>query len=435
MTDADQNKPNGETPNADQHSSVSESAAVNAETPAVPAETPALQAEASTPPAETPASPAEPPAEVTSPDAEIPAASVPPETPASAPEEPAAAPPVRAAKKALLYAAAAIGIGALAGAVIGAISLREMRVIPAPAPVVEEHPGLPRELLDLGSAESTETGLKGHLTTQWTAAPVYSVTIAPGDPAQFEGFAASVNDPPRPLSIKIQLKDRLGFVMCSQDVLLKYQARKPADLEAADSAKDSGKNLKPKKISAKDAERLKTEQDEFDKQQAQEAQREHGRDVFQNKVGQGGQVESISAKGEIPCTMESFERVAAWGFVPNFPTLDEQANLISIQPKAQQAAMRASAEKARRRVVSKSPTEALSFSFEGDDAVVDFDVSGGVLETKAGKTFIIDNNGGQDNTARWQEYPAYFHYRCEQTTSSCVLARSGASVMHAKLKR
>jgi len=67
--------------------------------------------------------------------------------------------------------------------------------------------------------------------------------------------------------------------------------------------------------------------------------------------------------------------------------------------------------------------------------VVEYDVAGGVLETRAGKTFVIDKAAGEDNTALWQEYPAYFHYRCEQTTSSCTLVRAGASVMHAKLKR
>jgi hypothetical protein len=121
--------------------------------------------------------------------------------------------------------------------------------------------------------------------------------------------------------------------------------------------------------------------------------------------------------------------------VPDFPTLDEQAELVSNQPKAQQAAMRVAAQRARRRNTLKPPTGELSFSFEGDDAVVDFDVSGGVLQTRAGKTFMIDNTGGQDSTAKWQEYPAYFHYRCEQSTSSCTLARSGAGVMHAKLQR
>jgi hypothetical protein len=310
-----------------------------------------------------------------------------------------------------------------------------MRATPTPTPVAVEHPGLTRELLDLGASQSSETGLKGHLTSQWTEKPVYSVTIEPADPAQLGGFAVSVSDPPRPLSIKIQLKDRLGFVVCGSDVLLKYPVKKPADLDQLDPKKTTAKKPALRKISAKEAERLKTEQTEFDRHQAQEMQREQGKDVFQNQIGKDGKIVSISAQGNVPCTMESYERVAAWGFVPDFPTLDEQADLTSLQPKAVQAAARTAAQRARRRIAYNGPAKTLSFSFEGDDAVVDFDVSGGVLETKAGKTFVIDKSGSQANSAIWQEYPAYFHYRCEQTTSSCTLARSGAGVMHGKLKR
>jgi hypothetical protein len=454
MTDADQDKPSGETPDADHQSPAGEPATpVSTETPAdleasSTPETPAEPAELEPPAA--PATPAEPEAVAS------PATSAPPEAP-SAPATPEASPvpplplsepPSQAAtasptaepsapapNRAFLFAAAAIGIGAVAGTIIGAVSLQQMRATPAPAPVAVEHPGLPREVLDLGTAQSSDTGLKGHLTAQWTEKPVYNVTIEPADAAQSEGFALSVSNPPHPLSIRIQLTDRLGFVACSTDVLLKYPVKMPADLDPRNPKSASAKKPALKKISDKQAAHLKAEQAEFDQKQAEQTQRELGKDVFQNQVGKDGQIVSISAKGTVPCTMESYERVAAWGFVPDFPTLDEQADLISLQPKAVQAAARIAAERTRRRMVFNPPSKPLSFSFEGDDAVVDFDVPGGVLETKAGKTFVIDKTGSQANSAIWQEYPAYFHYRCDQSTSSCTLARAGAGVMHGKLKR
>jgi hypothetical protein len=333
-----------------------------------------------------------------------------------------------------LYGAVAIAIGILTGVAIGAISLHQPKATPPPTPLAGQQPGLSRALNDLGLATSSSQGLKGHLTTQWTEKAVYHVTIEPADATMRSGFALSVSDPPRPLSVNIQLKDRLGFVMCSREVLLKYQARKPADLEVTAPYSTSGKKPRLKKISAKEGKRRKAEQADFDRKQARELAREHGKDVFQNQLGPDGQIVSISAQGDVPCSQESYERVEGWGFVPDFPTLHEQDRLFSLQPGTRQTAQQ-TVQTARRRAAYKSPSKTFSFSLEGDDAVVDFDTSEGVLQTQAGKTFVIDKTSGEGNTAVWQAYPAYFHYRCEQTTSSCTLARAGAAVLHARLKR
>ncbi|MGD0889891.1 MAG: hypothetical protein ABR923_00055 [Terracidiphilus sp.] len=340
--------------------------------------------------------------------------------------------PSQPVNRIVFYALVVTAFGILAGIAIAAISLHQSKTAIS-QPVVQQ-PTVSREVRDLGAAEESTTGLKGHLTTQWSDQPTYHVTIEPGDATMAAGFALALSEPPHPLSIQVQLKDRLGYVMCSHDVLLRFLPRKPADLEPPDPKLSSGKKTPIRKISAKEQERRDAEQTDFDHALAQEQQREQGKDVFQNQTGPDGQVISISAQGTIPCPLETYQRVETWGFVPDFPTLDEQADLLGNQPEAKEAALHA-ARAARRRIVYKSPDKTLSFSFEGDDAVVDFDVPGGVLETRAGKTFLIDKSPGVGNTAVWQEYPAYFHYRCEQTTSTCTLARAGAGVMHGKLKR
>jgi hypothetical protein len=343
---------------------------------------------------------------------------------------PSAAEPSKPASRAGLYAAAAAGFGILAGGGVAAFLFHqsEASVAPAPAPS-----SVSNQVQDLGSAVAENYGLKGHLTAQWTSQLGYHVSIEPSDPAMAAGFALAISNPSHPLSMKVQFEDRLGFVVCSQDVLVKFQPRKPADLEPPDPKTASGK--KPRKITAIQQKHLADEQADYDRAQAQERQREKGNDVFQNQVGADGHIASLSAQGSIPCPTEAYARAAKWGFVPDFPTLDDQNELVGNQPQAREIALRNAMQKARRRMAYKSPGNALAFSLEGDDAVVDFDTAGGVLETRAGKTFTIDKSAGEGNTAVWQQYPAYFHYRCEQTTSSCTLARAGAGVMHATLKR
>jgi len=182
-------------------------------------------------------------------------------------------------------------------------------------------------------------------------------------------------------------------------------------------------------------ERMQAEQADFDRRQAEEAAREKGKDLFQNQLDASGKVVSITAKGDVSCPADSYDRVATWSFVPDFPTLDEQDEMVSLQPDSKQAAQRAAAQRARRRMAYKPPSNGFTFAFEGDDAVVDYDAAAGEMQTRAGKTFMIDKKGNESDVAIWQEYPAYFHYRCEQATSSCTLNRAGSAVLHATLKR
>ena len=125
---------------------------------------------------------------------------------------------------------------------------------------------------DLGSATSSANGLKGHLLTTWDKEVEYRLTIGPGDQGQQAGFALAISNPPRPLSFDIQLKNPLGFVLCSTNILLKYDPGN-AGLRAgnANASNDSGGQI------AQGADTAQLE--------AQELARERGKDIFQNQFG------------------------------------------------------------------------------------------------------------------------------------------------------
>jgi hypothetical protein len=76
----------------------------------------------------------------------------------------------------------------------------------------------------------------------------------------------------------------------------------------------------------------------------------------------------------------------------------------------------------------------LPFSIEGDDAIVDWDASRGIIETREGKTFYFDKTSGEIVNPRWQDYPVGIHYRCDQT-STCILSNAGAGALRVRLGR
>jgi hypothetical protein len=332
--------------------------------------------------------------------------------------------PQPAASRALLYVAAGVGLGILVG-IGAAITWQQNRPAPAPEPAAVQEPTVSSEPRDMEWVDSSTVGLRGHLTTKWDGGLGYHLTIEPGQPAQQAGFALAVSEPPRPLSIEIQLKNADGVVLCSQQVLLKYDARKAAELAAAKPAKTKGKKRSDHSA-------------DLDRLEAQEQEREHGKDIFQNDIGPDGQIASISSQGVIPCPAQAYQSTAFWIFLPDFPTLDEQADLLKRETETRQAdTTRSLAQKpaVRKRAAYKPATRSMAVFIEGDDAIVDYDVQGGMIETRAGKIFLVEKPGGDGNTAKWQDYPAYFHYRCDQTTSACTLMRAGTGVLHARLKK
>jgi hypothetical protein len=309
-----------------------------------------------------------------------------------------------------LYRIAAIG--AMGGVMFGVLLIFVSWII-----------GNPTGPYDLGTVTSNAVGLKGHLFTKWGDKGLeYRLAFEPSAPDGHAGFAMAVSNPPRPLSINFQLKDAMGFVLCSKDVLLKYV---PAVATPAAPAADSGKNG-----AADQAALAAAQQNELMRLQTEEARREQGKDIFQEQKGSDGQIASFSAQGEIPCSKNSYERISMWSFSPDFPSIDEQNALVKRQTEAQTAVEHASA--LHKKAVKKPAEKGLEFAIEGDDVLVGYDPTAGVLETGTGQAFYVDK---QANLTGWQVFPLRIHYRCDQA-AGCSIVRAGSGAeLHARLRR
>ena len=308
-----------------------------------------------------------------------------------------------------------VGIGALGGLMFGVILIFFSWLVSNPSGPY-----------DLGLVTSDAFGLKGHLFTKWEQKSLqYRISFEPNAPEQGAGFALALSNPPRPLSIAFQLKDAKGFVLCTKDVLIKYDPSLALPPLPAAPAIAKGKKDAPSQAeleSARQADLLQL--------QTQEAQREKGQDIFQEQTGSNGQVAAISSQGEIPCSNNSYEKVAMWSFSADFPSVAEQADLVR-----QRAAGQADAERAansRRRQPPKPAAKPLSFAIEGDDVLVGYDPTPGVLETGTGQSFYVDK---QANLSAWEAFPLRIHYRCDEATG-CTLIRAGSgTALHARLRR
>jgi hypothetical protein len=286
---------------------------------------------------------------------------------------------------------------------------------------------------DMGFAASDADGLTGHLLVNWNQRAGYHIVVAPRDPTQSQGFSLAVGSAPHPLSVDIQIKDTAGAVLCGKTILLKFDPRQAAALDPSDgSSQARAANASAARI----AQALDIAQAE-----TQELDREHGQDVFQNDTGKDGVTASITAQGELPCTKEAFDRAASWSFAPKFLTLDEQAALVKRQVDMQTLAggspagdsTHEAASAPRKRGKKNAPPVLEAFAIEGDDELVGFDASRGVIETSM-RRFFVDKMSGGVAAVKWQDVPANIHYRCD-FHAACTLTRSGAAVLYARLGR
>jgi hypothetical protein len=159
-------------------------------------------------------------------------------------------------------------------------------------------------------------------------------------------------------------------------------------------------------------------------------------DIFQNQVGLDGQIAAINSQGNLPCSAEAYEKATNWSFSTNFPTLAEQDEWPNRQKETEAGVERSSpaAGAARKKIAPKAAGKLLPFSIEGDDAIVDFDTSHGVILTRGRKTFLVDKATAAGADPRWQDYPVNIHYRCDQS-STCALMHADVGVLRASLGR
>jgi hypothetical protein len=292
-------------------------------------------------------------------------------------------------------------------------------------------PANPEGRYDLGAVTSDAAGLKGHLFTQWDKKLNYRLSIEPSDPDRKTAFALAVASSAHPLSVEIHLQDSQGFVLCSKEILLKYDARNAIELAPPSPVAQSGKDDAQTPLGAQPAQTTDPAQAE-----AQEAAREKGKDIFKNQVGPDGQVASIGAQGDIPCTAKAYEKAVAWSFSPAFPSIAEQDQMVERQQERANGGHSPAAEAAsvRKKAAAKAAQKVVSFSIEGDDSIVDFDTSRGIVETTSGKAFFFDKASGSVSDPRWQDYPVEVHYRCDQS-AECILMHHGAGALRVKLRR
>ncbi len=264
--------------------------------------------------------------------------------------------------------------------------------------------GNPNGRYDLGPVTSSATGLEGRLFIQWDKKLEYRLTIKPGDPDQQAGFALAVANPQRPLGIAIHLQDSAGFVLCSREIALKYAGNSPAPASSAPGSPAGNTDA--------------------------------GKDIFQTQSDPDGKITAINSQGSLPCSAEAYEKAQNWSFSTNFPSLAEQDEWLDSQKEIEPGAGRSSSAgiAARKRAAAKAAAKLLPFSIEGDDAIVDFDTSHGVIQTRGRKTFLVDKVTAASADPRWQDYPVSIHYRCDQA-ASCTLAHSGGGVLRASLGR
>jgi hypothetical protein len=221
---------------------------------------------------------------------------------------------------AFLVFAVVIAIGA-------AITLGRTDSAAAPGSAAQPQPSPAPVTRVLGTVDSSATGLKGQLTTKWDEGLKYKFALEPDDPARQAAFALLVSNPPRPASVRIQIKNSDGIVVCSQDVLLKFYPQKAAAI-----SDDLTQTPRGTPLSAKAAGETNGEKEaKFARDDAAEADREHGRDIFNLNTGSDGKIQSISSQGEIPCPQILYEGMGYWSFLPDFPSPEEQTERLNRQ--------------------------------------------------------------------------------------------------------
>lgn len=297
------------------------------------------------------------------------------------------------------------GVGILAAIVVAVLSFNR--------------PDTSATFQDLGAGISRAAGLRGHLTTRWLGKAQYKLSFVPLDPLQGAGFSFVAGNPPQPLSFYIKLLDSTGFVLCGKEILLPYDRASAAGF-ASSAPQLTGRRT--------DAARL-AESADLARGQAQEQQRERGKDIFQNQIGDDGQVAALNAQGVLPCSADQYKRFSYWDFSTNFPTLTEQDALMKQRAAAAARAVAEARVALRRKNALKNRS---AFFAVGDDRISRYDSSTSVLQTGDGRSFLVTKPSDQAAANAWAANSALVHYRCDQN-ANCSLTHSGGSgVIYAK---
>lgn len=287
---------------------------------------------------------------------------------------------------------------------------------------------------DLGPVTSDATGLRGRLFVKWDNNLQYRLVLGPSDTDYSAGFSLAAGNPPRPLSIAIQLKDVQGFELCSKEIVLRYDKQRAEAVAPLSRTGDKAAEAAPE--SQLDAAHIFEQLDEQKAEREQEEAREKDKDVFELQAGPDGQIASIDAHGVMPCTRDNYADATSWSFKPDFPSIAEQGKLLrNLKEKREYAENLAYEASHPKKGPAKKPApNTVAFFIEGDDAIVDYDSAGGIISTRGRKIFAIDKSGAEAAVLRGSDFPMRIHYRCDQA-ENCTLMTQGAGTLHTRLRR
>ena len=280
---------------------------------------------------------------------------------------------------------------------------------------------------DMGPGIVAVSGLRGHLNTRWegsakTGRLVYQLRIEPMEDRWQAGFSQVVLKPPVPIYVNARLLDATGYALCGKEIDFRFDPQKgnvpPVTVPLVGS---DGKKLS---AAQREAAVQAVRQSEIAQMQAAEATRERGKDIFQNQIANDGQVSAVNVQGALPCSPDQFRQANYWDFNTNFPTLDEQAELLNPKPERAKEAGRPT------RRTTYRPQE--GFVIQGDDRITEYDSVNGLLWAR-GRTFQIDRRSGQATAMAWANNNTLIHYRCDQEANCALTAPGGTAVLHARL--
>ncbi|MGB6973266.1 MAG: hypothetical protein WBD67_01150 [Terracidiphilus sp.] len=296
-----------------------------------------------------------------------------------------------------------VGLAVLVVVAIGIYFLKQPKAAP---------PGA-----DLGQAVFNAGGLRGHLVTRWQGGKaIYKLEIDPLDPTVLASFAYVASHPPGPIQFDLRILDASGFALCSKQVVLPFD---PSTVPSDDANLPRGRGRKAAE------ERAAAEQSDLHARQASEQQRESKNDVLEEKLGDDGRVASLYAQGNLPCTSDQYARFDYWDFNTNFPTLQEQHDLMTHKARKSAELSRAEREAARRKAQLMLES---SFYIEGDVRVNTWDPVAGMLGSGAGKSFYVAKTSDRPLAAGWASNGTLIHYKCDQH-GLCVLKQAGSGAI------
>jgi hypothetical protein len=289
---------------------------------------------------------------------------------------------------------------------------------------------------DLGPGVVASAGLRGHLLTQWagnakTGSLQYQLRLEPIGPVQAPGFKKVTANPLAPYSINVRVLDQAGFAMCGKEILFRFDPR-----NAPITLPPTPHPVKKSEAAAAAAAAQAARKAQLDSMIASEADREHGKDIFENQADADGDISAVNARGTLPCSPDQYKRAYYWDFSTNFPTIEEQFALVD--PKAAAAARRekegdsgSDSRDSRRRGNAKKLQSA--YYIQGDDRITGFDPLEGILEATSGKNFTIPNKPEQAIVANWAHSYSLIHYKCDQHANCALTSAGGVSVVYGRI--